>query len=332
VKQYRWNDIGNDARRQYMDARSAFTAWEEARKARMEVRGSMKWREIKGAEYLLRVSTSGAQKSIGPRSPATEEIYQKFIKKREELDARLSDLHKTLERHERMNRALFVGRAPKLLVSILNRLEKEGLAEYFTVVGAHALYAYEAASGVTFSEAAVMETKDIDLLFDVRKRLSFVTHMDRMDTSILKVLKKEDPTFRIRTDQIYTAVNSQGFEVDIIRREQEGDDPHPLRLSDDEDELYAVPAKNTGLLLNGPRFSAMIVSINGAMARMNTISPVAFASFKKWLAGQPEREALKRQRDQLQAEVVEELINTYLPQLAEKKHDCKQLHTSDSDF
>ena len=315
MKRYRWNEIADDAKRQYVDARAAFTAWEEARKERLSVRGSMKWREIKGIEYLLRVSTKGNQNSIGARSSETEEIYQKFVAKREELDARIADLNKALERHQRVNRALFVGRAPKLLVGILNRLGKEGLSEYFTVVGTHALYAYESAVGVTFSEADIMETKDIDLMFDVRKRLSFITHMDRLDTSILKVLQKEDSTFKIRPDQLYTAVNSQGFEVDIIRREKTEDDPHPLRLTDEDNELYAVPARNAGILLDGRLFTAMIVSTSGHMARMNTISPVTFAKFKRWLGEQPDRDALKRRRDRLQADAVEGLAEKYLPHL-----------------
>jgi len=315
VKKYRFNDIGDDARRQYIDAKSAFTAWEEARKERLEVRGSMKWREIKGSEYLIRVSTTGSQTSIGPRSETTEAIYRKFIARREELDARLLDLNKVLERHQRMNRALFVGRAPKLLVGILSRLEKEGLDKYFTVVGTHALYCYEAAAGLVFSEANIMETKDIDLMFDVRKRLSFVTHMSRLDTSILKILQREDPTFRIRRGQMHTAVNSHGFEVDIIRRETKDGDPHPLRLTDDDDELFAVPAKNAGILLDSQPFSAMIVATTGHMARMKTISPVAFAQFKRWLAEQPDRDAMKRRRDRLQAELIEELVEEHLPQL-----------------
>ena len=315
MKRYLWDDIGDDARRQYTDARSAFTAWEEAKKERAEVRGSMKWREVNGIEYLLKVSPTGSQKSIGPRSPKTEAICDKFTTTREVLDRRIADLDAALERHQRMNRALFVGRAPKLLINILNRLEKEGLSEYFTVVGTHALYAYEAAVGVTFREVEVMETKDIDLMFDVRKRLLFVVHMARLDTSILKILQREDPTFRIRAGQKHTAVNSNGFEVDIIRREPREGDPHPLRLTDDDDEFYAVPAKNAGILLDGPKFSAMIVSTSGHMARMNTISPVTFIKFKRWLAEQPDRDVLKRKRDRSQAAVVLELVEEFMPQL-----------------
>jgi len=314
-KQFHWIDIGEDARRQYIDAQATFTAWEDARKAAAEVRGGMYWKRQGETEYLIRTSPSNAQKSIGPRSENTEQIYQNFTARKAESEQRLSELTSALERHQRMNRALFVGRAPRILIDILNKLAKERLSEYFTVIGTHSLYAYEAAAGVGFENPAALATQDVDLLLDTRKRLSFITQMRYLDTSMLKLIQKVDSTFKIRDDQKYTAVNSKGFEVDIIRREPQDGDPHPLRLTDEDDEFYAVPARNAGLLLDGPRFSAMIVSTTGHMARMNTISPIVFVRFKRWMAEQPDRDTMKRQRDILQANMVEELIAEYLPHL-----------------
>jgi hypothetical protein len=60
----------------------------------------------------------------------------------------------------------------------------------------------------------------------------------------------------------------------------------------------------------------VIVATSGQMARMNTISPVAFAEFKRRLAKQPERDPLKRSRDLRQAELVEALVAEYLPQVS----------------
>lgn len=51
------------------------------------------------------------------------------------------------------------------------------------------------------------------------------------------------------------------------------------------------------------------------MARMNTVHPAAFVTFKRWMAAQPDREAIKRQRDRLQADIVQEMLHKYLPQL-----------------
>jgi hypothetical protein len=319
-KKCSWIDIGDDARRQYIDAQSAFSAWEDAFKEMLSVRGSMRWKNQNGKDYLIRVSAVGNNTSLGPRSEETEKIHGNFVARKVASQQRFSDLTETLERQQRMNRALFVGRTPRILVEILNRLYKEGLSEFFTVVGTHALYAYEARAGVLFGETEAMATQDIDFLMDVRKRISFVTKMRHAATSMLKLIQKVDPSFRLREDQKYTAVNSRGFEVDIIRREPKDGDPHPMRLTDDEgDEFYVVPARNAGVLLDGPPFSAIVVSASGHMARMNTISPLTFINFKRWMAEQVDRDTMKRSRDLLQANLVEELVNEYLPQLLSQK-------------
>lgn len=106
-----------------------------------------------------------------------------------------------------------------------------------------------------------------------------------------------------------------GFEVDIIRREAGDDDPHPLRLIDDENDFSAVQAKRAGVLLSAPPFSTMIASPAGYMARMHTVSPLNFIQFKQWMALQSTRDRMKTGRDAMQAELVAQLVGTYLPHL-----------------
>jgi hypothetical protein len=200
-----------------------------------------------------------------------------------------------------------------LLIEILNTIDEVGLSEFFTVIGTYSLYAYEAAAGVVIQSADAMTTMDVDLLWDVRKRLSFASHMNELDTTFLGLLKKVDKTFERRDGQLYTAVNSKGFEVDIVRRSAKKEDPHPIRLTDSDNELFAVEAEKSGVLLDRPKTSEMIVSVTGRMARMNTIDPAAFVKTKRWIATLGERDALKRRRDLLQAEMVDFIIREYLP-------------------
>lgn len=309
------HDIGGDARRQYIDAQSTFTEWERSVKSAAEVRGGMFWKAQGKSAYLIRTSPSNSQKSLGPRSPDTEDIYRKFTERKTNVEARVKSLAAQLGVHKRLNRALFVGRAPQMLVNILSALERAGIAEHFTVVGTHALYAYEAAAGVRIESGDALATKDIDLLWDTRKRIQFAARMAFAGASMLGLLKRVDPTFEIRHDQRYTAVNSKGFEVDIIRREATEGDPHPLRITDDEDDFWVTQAERAGVLLNAERFTAMIASPSGDMARMTTVSPVSFAKFKRWLAVQVSRDAMKRTRDVMQADVVEQIVEAYFPHL-----------------
>ena len=300
--------------RQYIDAVAVFDALDEAAAEAAQVRGGMYWHAGPAtspeSKYLVRTSPAGAEASLGPRTPETQAIYDKFTQRKRASAERLAGLKAALDQQQRLNRAL---RVP-LVVALLNRLASTHLSEHFRVVGTHALYAYEAAAGVRL-DADALATRDIDLLWDTRKRIIFSTKLARVDSSMLGVLKKVDPTFRMRQGQKYTAVNKDGFEVDIIRRERTDDDPHPIKLSEADEDFWVAQARRASVLLDSPGFSAVIVATNGTMARMDTVHPATFATFKRWLAGQPDRDPLKRRRDVLQADAVQVLLEQYLPQV-----------------
>ena len=311
-------EISASISRQYIDAVSVFEALEEALEEAAHVRGGMYWHAGPPAspdsKYLVRTTPAGAETSLGARTAETEAIYARFTQRKRESAERVTGLQAALVQQQRLNRALRVGRVDPLVVALLARLASTRLSEHFRVVGTHALYAYEAAAGVRL-DAQTLATRDIDLLWDTRKRIIFSTQLARVSTSMLGVLKKVDATFRMRKSQKYTAVNKDGFEVDIIRREQAGDDPHPIRLSNEDDDFGVAQAPRANVLPDSPGFSAVIVASNGSMARMNTVHPATFVAFKRWLSTQTEREAMKRRRDALQADAVQELLEKYLPQL-----------------
>ncbi len=303
-----------DAARQYIDARSAFLEFERSKKNALQVRGGMVWKTVDGKVYLIRTSPSGGQRSLGRRSADTEVVYQNFIEKKQSLQDRLSSLKAVMIKHERMNRALRVGTMPNIAVAILGRLADAGLSDYFRVVGTHALYAYEAAAGVRFA-SAITATRDIELLWDTRKRVMFSERLRQDSPSMLAALQKVDKSFQIIEDQKYTAINQDGFEVDIIRRVATPEDPHPIRLSDAEDDFWVVQAKRADELMNAPEFTEMVVAENGAMARLTTVHPSVFITFKRWMSKEPDRDPLKRRRDAMQADAVEWALNERLPHL-----------------
>ncbi|MGN8079324.1 GSU2403 family nucleotidyltransferase fold protein [Variovorax sp. 22077] len=306
----------NDSqKRQYIDAESVFDELRRVRKEAAQTRGGMIWREIKGRTYLIRTSPKGTHKSLGPKSDETQRIYASFTERKTQIAQRLAAIEATFDEQRRLNRALRVGREPTIVIDVLNALDAAGLAEHFMVVGTHSLYAYESACGVRFTPSA-MATRDIDLLFDTRKRLAFFSRMRESDASFVGLLKKADKTFERLEDRKETVRNATGFEVDVIRRTAKDGDPYPMQLSDGEDDVWAVQASTGDSILNAPRFSQMVVATNGAMAIMHTMAPPDFARIKRKLAEYPARDPLKRSKDRLQAELVEELIATHMPQYA----------------
>ncbi|OSZ71157.1 hypothetical protein CAP37_18075 [Hydrogenophaga sp. IBVHS1] len=303
--------LSEDQLRQYIDAESSYTAMEQARQAASEMRGTLFWREDRGHSYLVRANTAAKQTRLGPKSVETEAMYLRFHERKALLSERLTRLKEAVTRHERLNRALRVGRCPNILIAILQRFEQYGLSPHLLTVGTHALYAYEAAAGVRIAPQA-LATQDVDVLFDTRKRITFFSRLQEADLSFLDVLRKADKTFEVRDDQLQTAVNAHGFEVDVIRREAGDVDPHPLRMSHKDVDLWAVQVSSGSRMLGAKRFSQVVVASNGTMARMHTFAPDAFIKIKRALSTSRSRDPLKKPKDALQANIVDELVREFL--------------------
>jgi hypothetical protein len=301
--------ISDNAARQLIDSVTVFAEYRRVRGQAGRYAGSMYWKSENGYEYLVKTKPpSRKQERLGVRSEASERIFNEFTARKQAEEARLQSLKAALTEAERLNKALKVGRTPQLVVDILNALAEAGLQRHFTVVGTHALYAYELAAGVRVVQSA-LATQDVDLLWDARKRVQFMADMQDLDASMLGVLRRADPSFIRKDGQNETAINDSGFEVDFLRRQPVEDDPHPFRFSADDEDLWPVQAIRASVLTSAPKFEHVVVSSNGKMALMNTIAPGAFVEFKQWLADKAQyREEMKKRRDRLQAGIVRELI------------------------
>ena len=297
--------------RQYVDASSVFAAHARARQAAGEVRGSMFWREMRGVNTLIRTSAAGAQRSLGAESEQTREVYARFVAREAQVSQSERGLRERLEEMRKLNKVYGVGRTPQVVVAVLNALERAGIADQFLTVGTHALYAFEAACGVRVGTEA-LATRDVDLLYDTRQHVAFVTSMKRLDSSLINVLRKADRTFRVRPDQLQTAVNDDGFEVDLIRRMAVANDPHPLPMSGKEGDLWAVQVSSGNRLVSGRRLDQVVVSPRGDMELMRTVHPQDFIQVKTVMSASATRDPLKRPKDALQARVVQKLWNDYL--------------------
>jgi len=301
--------LSDNAARQVIDSTTVFDEFCRVRDQARSYAGGMYWKRQGEYEYLVKTQPDNRQQRIGPRSEQTERTYTEFTARKQALEDRLQSLREALTEAERMNKALKAGRVPSMVVSVLQALENAGLGEHFTVVGTHALYAYEAVAGVRIVQGA-LATQDVDLLWDARKRVRFLTDLGKLDSSLLRVLQKADATFQRKDLQNETAINAKGFEVDFLRRQPEGDDPHPFRFSDDEDDLWPVQAVRASVLTNAPRFEHVVISATGRMTLMRTIAPGPFIEFKRWMAANAEhRPEAKRRRDIRQADIVQHLLD-----------------------
>jgi hypothetical protein len=306
--------LSDNAARQVIDASTIFEEWRRVDNQARSYAGGMYFKREGEYEYLVKTSPDNRQQRLGRRSAETEAVLKDFLAHKQALEARRKSLHDALTETERLNKALKAGRVPSKVIAVLLALESAGLGEHFTVVGTHALYAYEAAAGVRIVQGA-LATQDVDLLWDARRRVKFISTMAKLDKSVLQVLQQAEPSFRRKEGQAETAIDDKGFEVDFLRREPVDGDPNPFRFSGDEDDLWPVRAERAAVLTSAPRFEHLVIAATGRMALMRTLDPAVFVSFKRWMSGKADRPEGKRRRDARQAEIVGALLSEGLLQV-----------------
>lgn len=301
--------LSDNTARQVIDSATIFDEFVRVKNQARPYAGGMYWKRQGDYEYLAKTLPDNRQRRVGPRSTDAEKIYQEFTARKRELETRLKSLREALTDAERLNKALKAGRVPSIVVSVLQTLEVAGLGQHFTVVGTHALYAYEPAAGVRIVQGA-LAAQDVDLLWDARRRVRFITDLGSLDASMLRVLQRADATFLRKKGQNETAINAKGFEVDFLRRQPEGGDPYPFRFSCDQDDLWPVQAVRASVLTNAPRFNHVVISATGRMTLMRTIAPESFVEFKRSMAAKlAQRLESKRRRDLRQADIVQALLD-----------------------
>jgi hypothetical protein len=140
--------ISDNTARQAIDSFSLLEEFLRARKSARAYAEGMYWKQQGEYTYLVKTHRDNRQQRIGKRSTETEGIFKAFTSAKTEAEERLKSLAEVLVEAERLNKALKVGRVPNIVVSVLQALEDAGLSEHFTVVGTHALYAYESLSAL----------------------------------------------------------------------------------------------------------------------------------------------------------------------------------------
>ena len=307
------NDLDGERRRQFVDTTQTYEVWRIAHEAsKHRFAGSMRWVDRDGNQYLLR-KTGKAETSLGSRSPATEAAYEAFVSGRKQNKERLDGLAKRLDDLAPVNRAMGIGRMPNTAARILRHCDDYGLlGEQLLVVGTNALFAYEALAGVQ-AQSGVLATGDIDLLYDARRHISFALKAFRR-TGLIGLLQEVDTSFAPVRPRAFRAVNKDGYLVDLIRPEAKDAfrDRLPAALSDLPDDLEGAAIFGLAWLINSPRVDAIAIDERGYPVRIVAIDPRAFALHKLWLSSRPDREPIKKARDQEQAKVAAIIASRYL--------------------
>ena len=317
-----FNELNNESRQRLIDVQQRADA---LRAVRIELRhrfaGSMAWKIRAGRAYLYR-RTAHAERSLGARSPETEAIHAAFTTGKAAAEGREFGLKRALEDMARVNRAMGLGRVPRLVARILRRLDDAGvLGEQVCVVGTNALFAYEAHAGLRFA-SDLLATGDIDIALDARRNLGLAART--MPEGLLGLLRKVDASFAQRAAGAFTAVNASGLMVDLITPEPKN--PFLVaprghrhlgggRAISAVEDVTAVEVPRLEMIVDAPRFSSIAVAEDGLPVWISVADPRWWAAHKLWLATEASREPLKRKRDRDQGVAVAAILAGYWNEL-----------------
>lgn len=324
-------ELNNDQRREAVNTRQRYDAWRSARDRLDQFKGSMVWASDNGAQYLVRSAYDPKtglrrQKSLGPRSHATEEIKARFEDGRQAARQRLAEREELLDRQASINRAVGLGRMPLIAAKIVRALDAGGfLGKGIRIVGTNAIYAYEATAGVLV-EAGLTSTEDIDLLFDARTQLHLMGKTPISERNLLTMLRKVDRSFE-RDQNLFRAHNRDGYLVDLIKpvpdppwkQEAESFSGSP------DDDLAAAGIEGLEWLQNCPSFDAVVADERGMPLHLVVPDPRAFAIHKLWISDRSDRPAVKRQRDLGQARAVGQIVARYLTHLPFERRELASI-------
>ncbi|WP_411880810.1 GSU2403 family nucleotidyltransferase fold protein [Polaromonas sp. YR568] len=302
-----YTDMDESTLEHIRDATTSYLQLRDAKAATAGRNFRLEWVETSGVSRLHKYGQSGELiKDLGPRNDVLSGIKEKF-------DLGAANQRELLDRSEQavriatgLNVARGMGRVPTIAVKILDVLWQRQLMAYYLVIGTYAMYAYEAAAGVVFDEPT-MATNDVDLLYNVDKKMKFA-ELVKDKTTMLEVLQEADPTFERDEEQKESAKNRDSFAVDLLRQEAFERFGDAFSISGIDGDLYPVQAKRAKHLLSAPVFEQVVVGVDGSMTLMKTIDPKTFAGFKGWMANLPDREPLKKIRDKLQSEAIHALL------------------------
>lgn len=296
-----------DAAAQIIEAQRAFAEHRRAEDAVRAFEADFVWTAQADGDHLQKIAADGeVLKDFGPRDARLERIASRHAEGKAVVLEAHASCARELQRMHKLNVAHQVGRLLVTPVKVLDVLWRRGIMDYYTVIGTYAMYAYEAAAGVVFDEST-MATNDVDLFYSAGKQMKFAEVVSG-PRSMVEVLREADPTFDRNEEQKESAVNSQGFSIDFLRREETEKFTEAFSISGAEGDIYPVQATRSSKFLGSPSFDQVVIAVDGSMTVIRTIDPRTFMEFKEWMSNQKDREALKRNRDKQQSLAIGQLL------------------------
>ena len=305
-----WAEASPAQVKTYQDAAQTAEEFFAATQAQ-ESMGWMTWKTSAGRDYLFHgVGRAGHGKSLGARTPQTEDRYNTFQSDKAAATARRAQLLPEVTRYAKYIKVERLNRLPQMAGKVINLFAKAGVGERLKVVGTNSLYAYETLAAVLF-EPDITATRDLDLLWDGRAGIAFAGDFDNVELNgFSSILRQADKTFTVsmEPDRSFRVKNAAGYAVDFLMPE-----PDAGRKAAAKDSVRPIGLEGQRLLNDAPTLTQTGFLADGYPCRMRAVDPRYFVLHKRWVAARKGRDPGKARRDRLQAAAVEGVIAQCLP-------------------
>jgi len=306
----KFRELTAEQRRIAIDTVQLYQHLLELDAGRRTFHGGLYWKTVAGRDYLVRTTGSHrGNRSLGPRSPQTEEVHREFTATKRDLNGRIKSINEEIARQAKFCVAASVNRVPRLAADIVRSLDASGLlGSHLIILGSHAMYAYEMAAGVQL-KAGLLQTADLDTLLNSWAEIELAGSIG--SAGLLGILQGVDKTFKPQRKRSFRAVNAKGFMVDLIRAPIEQGGGRALTSIGTGSDLIAEQLRGLEWLTSLPLMTQIVIAENGFPVRFVVPEPRVFALHKLCVSLQPTRDPIKRKRDLHQAEAIVQLALDY---------------------
>lgn len=259
------------------------------------------WKNISGKDYLyIKQQASQEAKSCGARNSDTEALFKKHSAAIADHELRMKHMTQSVEQYCRQYRALKLPVITSLPAKILRDLDVHGhLGSNLFVAGTNAFPAYEIEARERFARG-LDETEDFDLGWCRGAEISFGGKLPELKGSpLFEAVKRADKTFRINTKKPYQAVNSIGYEVELLTAPS-------MFATLSKDEVFNPMAifNEQEWLLKGRPIRYVISASDNTPAPLFVPDPRWMGLHKIWLSGKEKRAADKKDKDAKQGNLL----------------------------
>lgn len=294
-------NINDEGLRIITNLGQTYEAYVDELRAESGIPAHVSWKTINKCDYLyIKHHSELVPKSFGARTATTEALFNRHMIEIADHEKRLHDLSLTISQHCSQYRALRLPIITSLPAKILRYLDERGhLGASLFVAGTNAFPAYEIEARERFAHG-LDETEDFDLGWCRGAEISFGTTIPELKGSpLFEAAIRADKTFRLNPRKQYQAVNSHGYEVEMLTAPS-------MFATLSKNEIFNPMAVfgEQEWLLKGTPIRYVICASDGTPAPLFVPDPRWMGLHKIWLSKKPERAASKRDKDAKQGNLL----------------------------